>query len=203
MGTNKCSRTTWRPRPVTLANPVTTFTPANLIYVGPAAAPYDIYRRVDTAPRHLDAHGRQHESRDHANDISGQDRRQRRRTCQKRQSARSCLSGANTYTGGTTLNAGVLSVSGAAAKLGTGNVTVQNTSTTVTSLSIESGVQNAIADTATLTLAGGGTAGVADQSYATLGDGVNELVARLDPGRRFAGEWHLWQLDQRRDAPAE
>jgi uncharacterized protein (TIGR03382 family) len=89
------------------------------------------------------------------------------------------LGGANTYTGGTTLNAGALTVSGASAKLGTGNVTVQNTSTTVTVLSIQTDVLDAINDTATLTLAGGGTAGVADQSYANLGNGVNEMVNAL------------------------
>ena len=61
-------------------------------------------------------------------------------------------------------------------------MTVQNTSTTVTSLSIQSGVKNAINDGATLTLAGGGTADVADQSYANLGNGVNEMVARIDFG---------------------
>ena len=80
------------------------------------------------------------------------------------------------------MNAGTLTVSGSSAKLGTGNVTVQNTSTIVTVLSIQSGVQNAISDAATLSLAGGGTAGFADQSYANLGAGVYELVGSLSLG---------------------
>ena len=74
--------------------------------------------------------------------------------------------------------AGLLSVSGASAKLGTGNVTVLGT-TAGSALAIQSGVTNAIANTATLSLLGGGTAGVADQGYANLGTGINETVNML------------------------
>jgi autotransporter-associated beta strand protein len=91
------------------------------------------------------------------------------------------LNGANTYQGGTLIAAGSISVSGAAATLGTGDVEVNNaTSTSSTAwLSIASGVNNAISDTATLRLAGGGTGGVADQNYISLGSGVSEQVGAL------------------------
>ena len=46
---------TWRLRPVTLANPVTTFAAGTLIYVGPAAAPVTFYRRMDVGFWHIDA----------------------------------------------------------------------------------------------------------------------------------------------------
>ena len=88
------------------------------------------------------------------------------------------LNGANTYQGGTLVRGGTLVVSGDSATLGSGDVTVDN-STSVSSiakLTIQSGVTNAIADTAALSLAGGGSAGVADQGYADLGRGVNEVV---------------------------
>ena len=88
------------------------------------------------------------------------------------------LSGANTYTGGTIVDAGTLSVTGATAKLGTTNVTVNGT-TAGTSLSIATGVTNAITDTATLSLLGGGTGGTPDQGFATLNTGINEKVAAL------------------------
>lgn len=88
------------------------------------------------------------------------------------------LSGPNTYTGGTTIAAGLLSLSGAAATLGTGNVAVQGV-TPGTNLTIASGVANAIGDGATLTLLGGGTAGIADQGYANLGAGIDEMVGSL------------------------
>jgi autotransporter-associated beta strand protein len=78
------------------------------------------------------------------------------------------LSGANTFVGTTTVQTGTLTASGAAAKLGAGNVVV--TGGTVT---IGSGVSDAIANTATLSLAGGGAA------RASLGTGVNERVAAL------------------------
>jgi autotransporter-associated beta strand protein len=88
------------------------------------------------------------------------------------------LSGANSYSGGTTVGTGLLSLSGSIAKLGTGNVTVLGNSPG-TALQILSGVSNAIADTATLSLLGGGTTGVADQGYANLGTGINETVRML------------------------
>lgn len=89
------------------------------------------------------------------------------------------LNFANTYAGGTTVLSGALKVDGASATLGTGNVTVNGT-TDGTSLSIESGVLNAIADTAMLTLAGGGpVAGTADRNFINLGAGINEIVGGL------------------------
>ena len=88
------------------------------------------------------------------------------------------LAGFNSYSGGTIVSAGLLSVSGASATLGTGNVTVQGT-TAGTSLTIENGVGDAIDDGATLSLMGGGVADVADQGYANLGAGINEFVHAL------------------------
>ncbi|HEX4416019.1 MAG TPA: GH25 family lysozyme [Lacipirellulaceae bacterium] len=91
------------------------------------------------------------------------------------------IGGTNSYTGGTVVSAGVLTVSGASATLGTGNVTVQGT-TFGTALAIENGVGSAIDDSATLSLLGGGVAGVTDQGYANLGAGVNEVVQALSLG---------------------
>ncbi len=88
------------------------------------------------------------------------------------------LSGASTYTGGTTVSAGLLTVSGAASKLGTGDVTVLG-ATAGSALAIQSGVSNAIDDGATLNLLGGGAVDVADQGYANLGNGVNEKIESL------------------------
>lgn len=90
------------------------------------------------------------------------------------------LSGANTYTGGTTVNAGLLTVTGAAAKLGSGNVTVLDPGTGAGGgLSIQTGVLNAIGDNATLSLAGGSTPNVADVGLASLGAGVNDRIGAL------------------------
>ena len=94
-------------------------------------------------------------------------------------------------------------VSGATAKLGTGNVTVQSTSATITVLSIASGVANAITDTATLSLAGGGTAGVADQNYASLGAGINEVVGALILGGATKLTARMAARSAARDASAE
>jgi autotransporter-associated beta strand protein len=88
------------------------------------------------------------------------------------------LGAANTYVGATTVSAGMLTISGASARLGRGNVTVQGTSAG-TALTIQSGVTDAINDGATLSLFGGGAAGVADQGYASLGAGINESVGAL------------------------
>ncbi len=86
------------------------------------------------------------------------------------------LSGANTYSGGTTVSNGTLRLTGANASLGQGNVFVLSSAN---NLNITSGVLNAINDTATLSLAGGGTVGVADNGFAKLGNGVDEVVAAL------------------------
>ena len=88
------------------------------------------------------------------------------------------LSGANTYSGGTSIAGGLLTLSGAAAKLGTGNVVLQ-ASAAGSELQIQSGVSNAIANTATLSLfdnsspgsglsAGLAAAVVANRSYVDL-----------------------------------
>ena len=93
------------------------------------------------------------------------------------------LNGANSYSGGTVIDGGVLQVSGAAATLGTGNVTVNSANLVFAGSSakllIAAGVADAIADTASLSLAGGNAAGVADDGYADLGAGINETVAAL------------------------
>jgi autotransporter-associated beta strand protein len=96
----------------------------------------------------------------------------------------------NSYSGGTVVDAGSLSVGWAAPNdngfghydatigaLGPGNVTVNSTATY---LQIEAGAStNAIADTATLSLGGGGTPDAADQGYALLDAGINEVVGGL------------------------
>jgi autotransporter-associated beta strand protein len=93
------------------------------------------------------------------------------------------LTGANTYTGATIASDGVLALTGAAATLGTGNVTVQDAGVgTGAGLLIHTGVANAIADTAALSLAGGGTPNVADAGFASLETGINERVGALTLG---------------------
>jgi autotransporter-associated beta strand protein len=88
------------------------------------------------------------------------------------------LDGANDYSGGTTVDLGTLSLSNANARLGTGNVTVDGTTTGAAGrLIIHSGVLNAIADAATLTLTGGGIAGTADKGYVELD--ANDTVSGL------------------------
>jgi autotransporter-associated beta strand protein len=90
------------------------------------------------------------------------------------------VSGANTYTGGTIASDGLLAVTGAAATLGTGNVTVQDSGIGAgAGLLIQSGVANAISDTAILSLAGGGTLNVADAGFAALEAGINERIGGL------------------------
>jgi autotransporter-associated beta strand protein len=87
----------------------------------------------------------------------------------------------NTYTGGTLVAGGQLQVTGALAKLGTGDVTVDNASSplSIARLALALDTTDAIDDAATLILAGGGAPGVADQNYASLGDGINEIVGGL------------------------
>jgi autotransporter-associated beta strand protein len=91
------------------------------------------------------------------------------------------LGGDNSYTGGTLVAGGIVQVTGAAADLGRGNVTVDNASSlaSIARLAISTGVLNAIDDAATLTLAGGGTPGLADRNFAILNAGVNETVGGL------------------------
>jgi autotransporter-associated beta strand protein len=88
------------------------------------------------------------------------------------------VTGANTYSGGTVVSAGTLSVSGASATLGTGNVAVLGT-VAGTNLQIQSGVSNSINDGATLTLSGGGVEGLSDQGYIQLSGGIIESVHAL------------------------
>jgi PEP-CTERM motif len=82
----------------------------------------------------------------------------------------------NTYAGGTTVRGGTVTVSGIG-RLGTGNVTVETTATSLTLLT--TGLSDVIADTATLSLAGGGTPGVADAGFIDLSSGANETVGGL------------------------
>jgi autotransporter-associated beta strand protein len=91
------------------------------------------------------------------------------------------ISGNNTYTGGTLIAGGILQVTGANAKLGTGNVTVDNSSSpnSIARLALALDTRDAIDDLATLILKGGGAPNVADQNFAILGDGVNETVGGL------------------------
>ncbi|HEX6961599.1 MAG TPA: autotransporter-associated beta strand repeat-containing protein [Lacipirellula sp.] len=79
------------------------------------------------------------------------------------------LTAANSYSGGTDVEGGILTVSGAGAILGGGDVTV-----TGGSLDISSGVANAIANTATLSISGTG--------MVNLGAGVNDIIAVLSLG---------------------
>lgn len=88
------------------------------------------------------------------------------------------LGGANTYTGATTVSAGVLNVSGATASLGTGDVTVLGT-IGGTSLLIQSAVTDAIDDIAAVNLLGGGFLSIADYGFANLSAGVDERIGSL------------------------
>lgn len=85
------------------------------------------------------------------------------------------VTGAGTGSGLVSVAGGVLSASGSG-NLGTGNVSVLSSAV---SLSIQTGVTNAIDDNATLSLAGGGAAMTADAGFANLASGVNETVAGL------------------------
>jgi autotransporter-associated beta strand protein len=89
------------------------------------------------------------------------------------------LTNANTYSGGTLVQGGIVDVNGANATLGTGNVTVDNTGSpsSIARLQIEANVLNAFASTSILSLLGGGTAGVADQNYAIVNS--NQTVGGL------------------------
>jgi MYXO-CTERM domain-containing protein len=96
------------------------------------------------------------------------------------------LQATNTYTGGTLVTQGKMIVSGTAASLGLGSVTVDgvtagtNGSTAGGILEIATGVTNAINDAASVTLTGGGpAAGAADGGSMILDAGVNEVVNGL------------------------
>lgn len=91
------------------------------------------------------------------------------------------MANTNTYSGGTLVAGGILEANNPGSTFGTGNVTVDNTSSpsSIARVRILSGVTNAISDTAILSLLGGGTAGVADQNFADLGAGVTEVVGGL------------------------
>jgi autotransporter-associated beta strand protein len=88
------------------------------------------------------------------------------------------LQAANTFSGGTTVNLGTLTLEGAAANLGTGDVLVEGLATgTAGKLIIQSEVTNAIADNRTLNLTGGGSAGFADAGFVELN--ANDTVGGL------------------------
>lgn len=93
------------------------------------------------------------------------------------------LGGANTYSGGTLVRGGLVTLNSTAATFGTGDVTVLSGNAMIAGASarieITAGTLNAINDVATLSLAGGGTAGTADDGYVTLGSGINETVGGL------------------------
>ncbi|MBE2204639.1 MAG: PEP-CTERM sorting domain-containing protein [Chthoniobacterales bacterium] len=83
--------------------------------------------------------------------------------------------GANTFSGGVTINDGTVSAQKTGA-LGTGNVLVmETTGTTTATLSITTGVTNAIADTAFLSLESSG----ANFATVNLASGINETVGGL------------------------
>jgi autotransporter-associated beta strand protein len=86
------------------------------------------------------------------------------------------FSGANLYTGGTTVAGGSLIADTALATIGAGDVSVL---ATAVKLSIQSGVLDAISNTAILSLAGGGVAGTADFGFLELSAGINETVGGL------------------------
>jgi autotransporter-associated beta strand protein len=88
------------------------------------------------------------------------------------------LSGTNTYSDHTTVDQGLMLISGANATLGSSDVTVLGT-TAGTALAIQNEVANAIDDGSTVSLFGGGEAGVADQGYLFLGDGITEVAGSL------------------------
>jgi autotransporter-associated beta strand protein len=95
------------------------------------------------------------------------------------------LDGSNSYSGGTTVHGGTISVGDTSptATLGTGDVVVESGNAMFAGasakLTIQTGVLNAMADNATLSLAGGKVAGLADDGYVDLGLGVNEVVGAL------------------------
>ncbi len=110
------------------------------------------------------------------------------------------LAVANTYSGGTTVEQGTLTVGldlgggviSPDANLGTGNVFIDGSSPSIVDanpdqassgkLVIESGITNAIADSAYLYLTGGGAEGIADRGYITLPAGYNDTVGGLMVG---------------------
>lgn len=95
--------------------------------------------------------------------------------------------GANTFSGGVTINDGTVSAQKTGA-LGTGDVTVGETSATTTAtLSITTGVTNAIADTAFLSLESSG----ANFATVSLATGINETVGGLffNGVAQSAGTW--------------
>jgi autotransporter-associated beta strand protein len=95
------------------------------------------------------------------------------------------LNSANTYSGGTNVQQGLLIASGAAATFGTGSILVDGVtpgaggSQASGVLRIESGVNNAIGDSATLTLTGDSGVDSVIGGYVDLGFGVNETVGGL------------------------
>jgi autotransporter-associated beta strand protein len=91
------------------------------------------------------------------------------------------LLGANSYSGGTLVNGGILEAGSPGATFGTGDVIIDHAASpsSIARAHIRSGVLNAVADTATLSLSGGGAAATADQGFIILDTGVNEEVGAL------------------------
>jgi len=94
------------------------------------------------------------------------------------------LQNTDTYTGGTTVQAGTLTAEGASVTaFGTGNVQVLSANSSAPGsqahIHLVTGASDAIANTATLNLAGGNVPDTADDGYIDLDFGINETIGGL------------------------
>ena len=89
----------------------------------------------------------------------------------------------NSYSGGTLVRGGLLTLGAPSADFGGGDVTILSGNAMFSGasarLQLPVGILNAIADTATLSLAGGNIGGVADDGFAELQAGINEIIGGL------------------------